>query len=400
MQSYTNISEAFLSFDLKSFIKKFSEEDPAKLALSYKPRHDFDTALLFDQILLHKKALKKLPEFAKYYCFFTRKSLEQASSEELARYKSALFAGKLLLDLSGGLGVDDCAFAKNFDQVISVDKDAGLNKLVRRNFDLMGITNITRIDGAAEAYLNETTICPNLVYLDADRRTAQHKAVHLFDGEPDIPKVLEMVKPLTTQVLLKLSPLIDLDHIQKHLSHIQEIHVVSLKNEVKEVLVWINWQFDGPTKVIASDISGEGKINSYSTGKILAPEYGNEGLFFFEPALCLIKADLTAAYAADNNLKQIGELSQFYVADQLSDKLMGRGFQIRKQLVFGKSAAKEYLRDKHITKANISRRHFPSDVNELYRLLGIKEGGEDYLFFTTDGKGTKLMYHCVKPGSP
>lgn len=398
MQSYTNISDAFLNFDLKSFLNKHSDDDPVKLALSYKPRHDFDTALLFDQIVLHKKAQKKLPSFAKHYCFFTRKSLEQASSEELAGYKSGLFSGKLLLDLSGGLGVDDVAFASSFRQVISVDKDEELNKLVRKNFDLLGIPNISRVDGDADTYLSLTNVKADLVYIDADRRTTHKKAVHLFDGEPDIPNLLSMLKPCTDQVLLKLSPLIDISHIQKHLSHIREIHVVSLRNEVKEVLVWIDWQYSGEMVVTAADINPAGEQRIYTPRQTQLPVYGQDGSFFFEPALCLIKANLASAYGAEKKLKQVGPQSLFFVTDQLNESLFGRCFEIKTRLDFSKAAVKVYLKDQKMGKANISRRNFPAEVSEIYTLLDIKEGGADYLFFTTDSRGNKLMYHCIKPG--
>lgn len=397
MQRYTDIDEAFLRFDLKSFLTQYGNQDPAKLALRYKSSHSFETGLLFDQITLHQKAQKKLPSWAHQYCFFTRKALEQASSEVLAKYKASLFNGNLLLDLSGGLGVDDWAFAASFKQVVSTDPDAGLNQLVRKNMELLGVANTTRLDETAESLLAQYTQKVDLVYVDADRRSDQRKAVHLFEGSPDLVKILGLVTRITTQVLLKLSPLIDITHLEKNLQHIREIQVVSLRNEVKEVLVWIDFNHIQPPTIKAVDIDAGNQIQSFTSGNHPSAVYNHIGTYFFEPALCLIKSGLAPAYGAQMGLSQVAASSMFMVANHLPPQLMGRSFKVVAGMPFAKKAVKAYLNQCHISKANISKRHFPMDVESLYQTLSLKEGGEDYLFFTTTQSGQKWMYHCVKP---
>src|SRR5690349_14056728 len=122
--------DKLLNFDLKSFLERYTEKDVFRLKEMYPELF----VLLAEQLKLYPKAKEKLPVFTSNYCYFTSKSYEQSSSDALALYKAESFKGRVLLDLTGGLGVDDWAFSRSFEKVISVDNDLELNELVRINF--------------------------------------------------------------------------------------------------------------------------------------------------------------------------------------------------------------------------------------------------------------------------
>jgi hypothetical protein len=398
LQKYTKISDSLLHAGLKIFLETHHSIDQVLLSKQLSNLSYEDKYLLASQIKLYPKAIKKLPSFAAAYCFFTEKALEQASSEPLAKYKSTKITGGLVLDLSAGLGADDWAFSSSFQEVIGVDADTDLNILVRKNFEQLGISNIIRVDAKAESYIQ---LAPKAdwVYLDADRRNGGGQAVHLFEGSPDVMSLLKQLPAITNQVLLKLSPLIDITHLIKNLSNISRIEVVSLYNEVKEVLVFIKFGYEGNIEICASDINRKHEVRSFAA-TYPAPATvatGVSGNYFYEPALSIIKAGLSAPYAISCNLQVLKMNGNYLIGEKLIPDFIGRVFQVKKLMPFKKSTVKDYLKSAGIAKANIARRDFKADVAELYALFNLKEGGGDYLFFTTTATHEKIFVHGIKP---
>jgi hypothetical protein len=385
-----------LNFDLKSFLEEFSGRNPSAIKKKYPELY----LILASQLKLYPKAAKKLPSYADKYCYFTTKSYEQSSSEALAVYKAKLFSGDTLVDLTGGLGVDDFAFSRPFKKVISVDNDLELNMLARVNFIKLGVENIERIDSTAEDFL-KTAPAADLVYLDADRRTLSRKAVTLHDSSPPMLEILPKIFEAASKVLLKLSPLIDISYIIKSLPHILWIKVISLDNEVKEILVFLEKHHSGSIDIIAADIDPDENAQNeknYSARHTenLSPVIGHTGSYFYEPSASLVKSGLVNHYAASHGLSTISKNGVFLLSDKIVNDFFGRSFLIKNNLKYSKSILKKYFKDQGIKKANISCRHFPANEAELKKLFGIHDGGKEYLFFTTNSAGEKLVYHCRK----
>lgn len=398
MQSYTNIPDSFLQFDLQAFIDRYAGQDVNQLALRLSGHYPFPFALLAEQLNNYQKAHHKLPFFTKAYCFLTSKSFEQASSEALARFKASLFSGRTCLDLSGGLGVDDWAFAQQFEHVVSLDKDAGLNKLVRKNFEKLGVHNVERVDADAMKYAHDLSQHVDLIYLDADRRpeSAHKRVAALADAEPDILQLKDQLFRFSPKVLLKLSPMLDIDAVIHELKDVSAVYVAALDNEVKELLVLLQPQASQPL-IHAVNISGE-TVEQFAQpwGEKPVAHYHDEGRYFYEPALCLIKAGLAAAYAGTQHVQLLAPNSNYGVSDQLATGFMGRSFQVVNRLEFSKSALKRYLAEQGITQANMAKRNFPAEAEALKKQFGIKDGGAEYLFFTRNAAGEKLVFHCRK----
>jgi hypothetical protein len=382
-----------LNFDLKSFLEEFSGRNPAAIKKKYSEMY----LILASQLKLYPKAAKKLPVFAENYCYFTTKSYEQSSSEALAAYKAKLFSGDTLVDLAGGLGVDDFAFSRSFKKVVSVDNDLELNELARINFSKLGAENIVRIDSTAEDFL-KTAPAADLVYLDADRRTSSRKAVTLHDSSPPVLEILPKIFDAASKVLLKLSPLIDISYLSRTLPFVRWIKVISLNNEVKEILVFLENSFSGMIKIHAIDINEGGNDKSYSAIHTdnLSPACNHTGIFFYEPSASLVKSGLVNHFAASHGLSTITKNGVFLLSDKIVNNFFGRCFLIKNILKYSKSALKKYFKDQGIKKANISCRHFPVSEASIKKPFSISDGGDEYLFFTTNSAGEKLLYHCRK----
>jgi 16S rRNA G966 N2-methylase RsmD len=381
VQRYKNIPDSFINFNITPLTY---EQNSGHVALSHAGKYDFDTAFLVDQLLIYPKAVVKIPSFTAVYAKFTPQSFEQSSSEVLANIKSSLIFGKRILDLSGGLGVDDWAFSKRFEQVVSLDIDAELNKLVRYNFTLLQVANIQRIDIDAYQYVHNNVERFDWVYLDADRRVKDKRSYSLFT--------------FSENILLKVSPMVDIHAIITECKTVKEIWIVSHKNEVKEILVHLQ-QTESLPMIHALNIDGEQHQQFSKQYPIVQQELqpAVDGLWFYEPALSLIKAYLATSYMQERGISQVANHSLFGVSPTEVKDFFGRRFKLYESFVFSKGRLKTYLANNSITKANITKRNFPMDVAEIRQLTGLKEGGTDYLFFALDAAGEKRVFHCGKP---
>lgn len=399
-QRYVINNDLLNDFDVENIInctKKYS-----KTQLSQYLKNKFGTSyqLVAEQVELYEKLKYKLPFWSAAKCFVTRKSLEQCSSPALALFKGNIVSGDTLVDLSGGLGVDDVAFSKQFKEVISLDPDAELNELARYNFNRLLIKNISRIDSNAEDFVELITNPVDVFYIDADRRPASNaKVFTLEDSSPDVTGLMPLLLEKSRQVMLKLSPMIDLKLVTNTFKNCSCIYVVGVKNEVKEVLVLLDHKVPDEHVTYAVEVDGEGKVmHQFPFGKVLAESNSQSGemAYFYEPSNMIIKAGLSVPYAVAAGTEVISRNSHYAVSSKLVNDYFGRSFLIVHHGVFSKSALKEYLKQQHISKANVSARNFVSTVEEIRQTFAVADGGEEYLFFTQDAARNKLFWHCRK----
>ncbi|MES2780480.1 MAG: hypothetical protein V4651_11340 [Bacteroidota bacterium] len=419
IQRYKNIPDTFIDFEIAPFINDTGEYDSVQFTLKHAGKFPFDAAFIADQLAIYTKAKMKLPTFAGAYALFTPQSYEQSSSENLALFKASLLSGTSLLDVSGGLGVDDWAFSKRFQNVVSLDIDSELNKVVRSNMAKLGLSNIQRLDADAYAFVENNVDIFDWVYMDADRRSSDKRTFALADTEPNIFTIQNKVFSFTNNILLKVSPMLDIHALIDELKTVAAIWVVSAKNEVKEVLVHIardprsstldtGYQIQDTGSSIpdititidtieihAVDVSDVGNTQFHMPYGALQtePNYASDGLWFYEPSLALIKSNLASTYLKQHNISQVGKHSIYGVSNVAVPGFFGRVFQLYESFEFSKGRLKTYLANNGISKANISKRNFPMEVAEIKKLTGLKDGGEHYLFFTTDEQGIKRVFH-------
>jgi len=210
--------------------------------------------------------------------------------------------------------------------------------------------------------------------------------------------MLNRLFEITPQVLIKLSPLTDITYINKKLSNIKEVRVVSLENVVKEILVLLDKNLTGLPLITAVDIQSQGNVKEFSSSEISINETQpeEEQIYFFEPAAALAKAGLADNYAANNNYHKISARGKFYTSAKLPADSFGRIFRIVCHFLFGKSLLAKYLRDSSIQQSNVSASNFPGKPEEIKKTFAIKDGGIEYFFFTKNDKNEKLFFHCRK----
>ncbi|MFN0016229.1 MAG: RsmD family RNA methyltransferase, partial [Saprospiraceae bacterium] len=195
----------------RKFVQEHLNADLHRLLLSARRYQGVDVPACVAQIEALQKIRTKLPTWYRFDLELPPLlSVEQASSESTARFKSGLFFGKNMADLTGGMGADTCFFSRQFEQVFYVERNPGLAALARHNFATMGMANIQVAETTAEAFLENTAAHFDLLYLDPARRADRHRRViQLADCEPNVLALREMLLDRTDRVLLKTAPLLD-----------------------------------------------------------------------------------------------------------------------------------------------------------------------------------------------
>ena len=421
----------------KDFINAHLNDDVNKLALSKFP-DDIDKLFVIRQIQARQLLKKKLPSWSENdeLLFPKRLSLEQCSSELTAKYKRTICRSdaKSLIDLTGGMGVDTSFLSDNFDETIYVESQAELCELAEHNFKVLK-KNIKVVNAKAEDFLTQ---CGEVdcIYLDPARRDEYgRKMVSLHDCSPDVAELQDLLFEKTNTVIVKLSPMLDIDIIKKELKNIKEIHVVAVKNECKEVLVLCQRTTDNETTSRdASMIPAIKRIDTSDENEVIRrlyisaidlkenwkfsftedeeqnaiPTFADEiGKYLYEPGVACMKAAPFKLLSQRFNIKKLHRNSHLYTSDELVTDFPGRIFEVINVIPFNKKTKKTLMQtltqtqsDEHSAtwrlgdlvsqKVSIAVRNFPLSAEELRKHLGFKDGDDFYIFGTTM-KGEKKM---------
>ena len=390
-----------LSSETLRFIEENVRADVRSLALQAKKYPQVDMAMAVVQIAGRQIAEAKVPSWYRTEGLLYPKhlSMEQCSSEVTALYKAGLVEGETFADLTGGFGIDCSFLSRKFKQADYVERQEELCDLACHNFPLLGLNvRVHNEDGVA--YLNQMTLV-DCLFLDPARRDGHGgKTVAISDCEPDVSALEELLVEKARTVMVKLSPMLDLSLALKTLKHVHEVHVVSVNNECKELLLLLRKE-PVPSEI---KIHCEQIVNTCEHQHFVftqeqerasdCPLATQVEAFLYEPNASILKAgayrSLTQAYP----LKKLHTSSHLYTSPDFIEGFPGRKFKVEAISNFGKKELKAFLQG--MEKANLTIRNFPSSVAELRKRLKLKEGGEDYLFATTLAGESKVLIKCRK----
>ncbi len=380
------IAEKF-NTEIFEFIKANESSDPFELTLR---SHQFspDTRkLISEQVLSRQKIKKKVPSWGDFDKIILPKPefIEQASSENTAGYKSELIGGGRLLDLTGGTGVDTYFFSKIASHVDYVEKDPELAAIAAYNFAIMGLKNVRVMNQKAEEFLShlEDRGVYDAVYVDPSRRNQSDKVFKLEDSEPDILKLQDQLNLISPKLIIKASPFLDIQYTFRRVNHLREVHILAVDNECKEIL--LKCEASNTDKDLhlttVNFIKGERQRYDSSVQREQGSqaEISSTGIFLYDPNGAIRKAGLFNSIARDFSLRKLSGNSHLYFSDTLSQRFPGRIFELIDQIPFHK-----FLKKPLYKKANIAIRNFPLSVLEIRKRTGLKEGGDLYIFGTTD----------------
>ncbi len=391
------MNKLILKAGAQNIINNFLDTDIVSFVLKKPFLAEVSNQELAQQIEAKKKCQNKLPTWFKtpkvYYP--ARLNIEQSSSERTAKYKATLVQGESFLDITCGYGVDAYYLSKRFSKGILCEKQENLAEIVRYNFKNFGIHNITLLNEDGIDYLQNTGNRFDWIYADPGRRHEQKgKVFKLSDCQPNIPLYLELLFSKSERILLKTSPLLDLSMGTRELKWVQEIHVVAINNEVKELL-WVLGRNDTrPLTIHCYILSNTGEFNyqfSPEEEKSMVSQYDAPLKYLYEPNSAILKAGAFKSIGKHYNLQKLHQHTHLYTSNNRI-AFPGRVFRIDQVLPFHKKIAK----DLDLSAANISTRNFPESVASLRKKTKIKDGGNKYLFFTTDLNNRLVVIICSK----
>ena len=338
-----------------------------------------------EQISAKMKAKKKLPTYFKTpNIYFPNKvNIEQASSEKTAEFKSKIVTGNVMIDATGGFGVDSMYFSKEFKKIIYIEENKELFEIVKANSKKLGL-NIEHLNDDGIEYVKKIDTGIDLLYIDPSRRNKENKKVHfLSDCTPLIDYDLIQSLQNFKTILIKCSPIIDLKKTINDLKVVSEIYIVGINNEVKEVLFNLNKQSNNDIKIKCIDLSNreldfEFCIDDINNKK---NDDNSEVLnYLYEPNSMILKSGAFGLICDRYDVKKLNTNSHLYTSKKLID-FPGRTFEVDSVVNY----SKRNLKNLNISKANITTRNFPMDVKDLRKKSKISRREHSYSIhgFTT-----------------
>ncbi len=406
----------------QEFIHKYRSGDVRQLALKGASFPDVDMKWALQQIAGYQRVKKKLPLWVSTpdVIYPPQINLEQCSSEESARYKLQFLAtyasdlnDKCFVDLTGGYGVDSYWLSTRFDKGIYVEQDSELCAISKQNFDTLGASNVRVINGSAQEVLDQLDEV-SLIYIDPARRNERGtKVAALEDCTPNILEMMPMMLEKSSYVLVKLSPMFDQHAACQQIPDTVACAIVALNNECKEVLLLVSSKHKSslddagcPVEALnmqhgiqQSSVSIIAKKNRPLGSSVIA-YIGLEELvshhFLYEPNAAIMKQqgfDILSARYADASLKKLAKDSHLYVSPELITDFPGRTFKLVTHCKVQKREVKKMLHGEK--SVHLTVRNFPLGSNALCKKMGLREGGEIYLFATKIAEEYRLLY-CLK----
>ncbi|MEO8533315.1 MAG: class I SAM-dependent methyltransferase [Flavobacterium sp.] len=391
------MNTSILSKTIQDYITENSGATISKLALQKNPFPDVDWILILNQIEAKSKAKDKLPNwFSTENIIYPGKiSVEQTSSERTAAYKASLISGETLIDLTGGFGVDDYYFSKNFKNITHCEINEDLSAIVKHNFEQLKVNNCTFYAEDSTTVLNKLNQKWDWAYIDPSRRNdAKGKVFMLRDCLPNVPELLDFYFKKTDAVLIKTAPLLDISAGLSELKYVKNIHIIALENEVKELLFEIHNQYSGEITIKTANILKE----ETETFEFILddnsnfPTYHLPQKYLYEPNSAIMKSGGFDEVSTVFNINKLHKHSHLYTSEELID-FPGRVFEIEKSISYNKNDMKTELLNQQ---ANVTTRNFPDTVENIRKKWKIKNGGNLYCFFTTDKNDNKIVLICRK----
>ncbi|MDF1673082.1 MAG: class I SAM-dependent methyltransferase [Vicingaceae bacterium] len=375
----------------QEFIKLHLNKKVSEIALLLSKRSDLDKDYIINQINGLQKAKNKLPEFYKNtdIIYPATISIEQCSSEQTATYKSKIINGKSLVDLTGGFGIDSFYFSKNFKEVTYLEPNTTLFNTVSDNFKTLQANNITPINKTAEDFLNSNTQKFDIGYIDPSRRNENQKVFMLADCIPNIVELQGEIFKIAPQIIVKTSPILDIKQSIKELKTVSEIWIVSVNNECKEVLFLLRKNSTSEIKINTVNLGNQNQDFSFTFNEeeVANVEHSDLLNYLYEPNVSILKAGAFKSICFKYGVKKIAPNTHLYTSEHIVKDFPGRTFKIEQVLSYQPKTFKK-LGLKH---ANVSCRNFKDSVEQVKKKLNLKDGGDIYLFATTNNLGKPIL---------
>ena len=418
---------------LAKFVSEHISSDISRLIMNKAKWPEIDMSLAVACIESRRKLKGKIQEWYDNpdLIFPLKVSAEQCSSSATAAYKAGL-AEKMacedgsrewrLADLTGGLGVDSWFFSKKASQILYNEMQKTLCDAAAHNFDALGSENIrisnNMIVPGSEIMSNASDegmgispegllsdFRPDIVYMDPARRGEGGRKVFLIEEcTPDVLTLKDEIFRICRHMLIKLSPMADITMACSRLGRTcREVHVVSSGGECKELLIWMDREWDDEYTVAAVELNNDGASSEFRFSpseedaahpiKVGTEDAFQPGMILFEPGKSIMKSGAFNLVSERFGIAKLGVSTHYYSAEaELSDTIRkhGKTFRIKEVHSLDKRSMKTV--GKAYPKAEVTARNIPMDTDTLRKKLGVTSGDDAHIFgLKSDSLGNLLI---------
>jgi 16S rRNA G966 N2-methylase RsmD len=386
----------YLGAKIFDFILKNRDKNISEMALHLPSEYKQYQIEILQQIDGYQRAKSKIPTWCSFnnILYPPKLSLEQSSSELTAKYKASLFSVQNSIDLTGGFGIDSYYLSKSNVEHTYIEQDKKLFEIAIHNFKVLNAGNITFYNIDSIEYIKNTSHIFDLIYIDPARRDNNNQKVFSFEKcTPDIILHLNTLKSKSKYLLIKASTLIDIQLAINQIQFVDQIHIVSLKNDCKEVLFIINNDSAciNPT-IICVDLELNHKLvyNWDDEKNIYIQHYANEiSDFIYEPNVAVLKAGAFKLICNKFNVQKIAPNTHLYTSPYYIADFPGRVFKVVKVI----DPKDKSLKNRYF---NIITRNFGVGSEALKQKLKTKDGGSEYLIAFKNNVGKPVIIHGQK----
>lgn len=386
----TNYLSRIVEPEVQDYLFNHEGEDERALVLKHTDILGIPASVIAQQLAGRRKSKLKLPTWyqKKQIIYPPSINLEQCSSEATALFKASL-AGKLFLqkknlvavDLTGGFGVDCYFFSKVFQCIHYVEPNLNLFELVQNNHKRLGATSILHYCTTAEKFIESSNRPFDLIFLDPGRRD-QHarKVFKLTDCSPDVSQLQHLVFKKSLYLLVKASPLLDIQQGLREILHVKKVFVISVDNECKELLFLAENNYQGKVEIEAVDLTPGGNLQhafafSPEEEKNASIQLGAPSAFLYEPNSAILKSGAFKLIAQKFQLTKLAPNTHLYTSSELVGNFPGRTFRI--EVLDPDPKQLKHLLPSHYV--NVMTRNYPLKPEELKKKLRLIDGGEKFL---------------------
>ena len=379
------------------FVEEHLHDDVASLRLKKWKPQPFPVDLAITQIAVRKKLSIKLPSLCKRIIVPSQLAAEQCSSEATAAYKQGLVIGKSLCDLTGGMGVDTYFMAATVERAVYVEQNALYCHIARRNFEALHRNNINIVNADCVEYIGHTDERFDTIYIDPARRDNQNGRVYaLRECSPDVISLLQPILDRCKRLIIKASTMADITQLRKELGEQihADIHIVSVRNECKEILIVIDDDNRSDNAVVCVMIDKNGQTVTcqfnHDIEESLSYHLSDNVLsYIYEPDAALLKSGMYKNISEQYGISKLHKNSHLYTSESYCIHFPGRCFEVVEVLPFSSKICRSLAQKYPL--CNISTRNFPLSSTQLKGKLGVKDGGDIYLFATTEAHNSHIL---------
>jgi THUMP domain-like len=383
---------------IQNFLKEHEDDNENDFVLKRKEIDGIPASMLATQLSGRKKAKTKLPFWykTKGIVYPPSVNLEQCSGEATARFKAHLIGSNIsnkgvAADITAGFGVDTFFLSSVFEAVHYAEPSEELFLLATHNHRQLGALNIVHHCLSAEKFFDLAIPC-DLIYLDPSRRDASSRKVYkLADCSPDVSLLQHAIFKTTKNILLKASPLLDIQQGLRELHFVKKVFVISVGNECKELLFFAERGYEGAPVIEAVDLLGNGTVHSsfsfsFPNEKNASIKLGGPTTYLYEPNASIMKAGAFKLVAEKFGLTKLDLSTHLYTSPVVVPDFPGKVFLIE-CLDPDKKQLKTFLPE---GQANVVTRNYPLSPDEIKKKLHLRDGGDKFLIGFSSSKKKHL----------